>query len=198
MNLVGYRTAIERRSGIAMQPAALTELVNEALQAVATEYDWPWLTATYRFTTQSGVGTYAMPFDASRVRYVTMNGSELNKVRIIDIDIGRCGWTVFDDQLALSPTPGSASPVLVRYHGTESDLLADADTPALPPEYDHAVIEFALARVSDRADESATAASARRVDRAQAAYEAWIRRMRRGCARTAGPIAPRVRPGSAI
>jgi hypothetical protein len=181
-----------------MDPVALTELVNEALQAVATEYDWPWLQGTHTFTTQSGVDTYALPFDANRIRYVTMNGTEVTKRRIVDVDIGRSGWTVFGDQLVLSPPPGGATPVVVRYHGTESDLVADSDSPALPPEYDHAVVEFAVMRVSDRADEGATAANQRKAERSQNAYDAWIRRMRRGCQRMAGPIAPRVRPGSAI
>jgi hypothetical protein len=198
VNLLEYRTAIERRSGVALDSRALTELVNEALQAVSTEYDWPWLTGTRTFTTQPDVTTYPMPFDANRIRYVTVNGDEITKRRIIDLDIGRCGWTVHGDQLVLSPVPSAATPVLVRYHGTESDLASDTDSPALPPEYDHAVIEFALMRVADRADESNTAAGQRKAERAQKAYDGWIRRMRRGCQRTAGPIAPRVRPGSAI
>lgn len=198
MNLRQYRTAVERRSGIAMDAAALTELVNEALQAVATEYDWPWLQATRTFTTIPKVGVYALPFDANRVRYVTMNGAELAKRRVVDLDIGRSGWTVFGDRLVLYPPPGGEAEVTVHYHGTESELVADTDSPALPAEYDHAVVEFALTRVSDRADEASTGTSQRKAERAQTAYDGWIRRMRRGCQRMAGPIAPRVRPGSGI
>ena len=181
-----------------MDSGALAQLVNEGLQAVGTEYDWPWLQGSYTFRAQAGVTTYPMPFDATRIRYVTANGWEFAKKRVIDLDIGDEGWTVFGDQLLISPPPGDGTPVLVRYHGEESVLTADADTPALPDQYDHAVIEFVMTRVLDRADEAATAVNDRRAQRAQAAYDGWIRRMRRGCQRVAGPIAPRVRPGSGL
>jgi hypothetical protein len=198
VNLGEYRTAIERRSGVAIDAPALGQLVNDALQALATEYDWPWLQGTYTFQTQAGVEAYAMPFDATRIRYVTVNGSEVGKRRVIDLDTGGCGWTVFGDQLLISPSPGDGADVLVRYHGEESALTADLDSPALPSSYDGAVIEFALSRVFDRADESSTAAENRKTTRALAAYDGWVRRMRRGCQRMAGPIAPRVRPGSGL
>lgn len=201
MNLADFRTALDRRTGVAYDPAAATNDVNEALMAVSSEASWPWLQRTWSFTT-SGASGYGVPFDASQIRYVTVDGDEYLRRDVIDFDTQPADrqWTVWAGQLILPASTGAA--VVVRYHADEDRLVNDNDEPLLPDTYSGAVIENAAARIFDRAGAGDTRASyltaSFRVNGAKANYEGWLRRMRKAANLQAGPRAARVRPGSML
>lgn len=196
MNLSGFGTAVDRRTGVAVDATARTELINEALLALSTEFDWPWLQRTYTFTT-TGADDYSLPFGVDRIRYVTIDGDEPPRGDVVDSDIdnGKRQWSVWADRLIVPVSTGAT--VKVRYHSTENALESDGDEPYLPEQYHSAVVELAVSLVLDRHGDGSPASVARSVA-AEKKYQDWLRRMRRGVSRAAGPRAARVRPGSLI
>lgn len=195
MNLAALRTAVDRRTGVSYDPAATTEVLNEALQRVSTEHHWPWLQTAWRPALIAGQAAYTPPYGTTSVRSVAINGHEINRAHIatIDGDVSWSGWAFEGEQLVISPTPGGGETVVVRISQTEGPLSLDGDTPLLPEEWHQTVlVNLAAAIVLERLDEF------QRADRRMKDYEAALRRMLRTGRRARGPVAARVRPGSGL
>lgn len=203
MNLAQIRDAIRTRIGVPTGDTfytdqVLTDLANEALSAISTELDWPWLETSTTFTTVSGTGTYTPPVDWSQTRslcidsYDAMEWRSLPEIREYPttvLDLPRV-YTVSGDQLLLRPVPSGAYTVTHDYVRTEQTLVTDADVPFMPNEFRYSIVAFACHLAYLRSGD---------VQRAIAAlgdYTAWKARMASARRRTRGPIRVRVRPGS--
>lgn len=194
MNLGEFRRAVHRRSGVDYEAAALTEVVNEAVQAIAAEGDWPWLEEYSSLVLTPGTGSYAMPSDWQRTRSVTINGEEVPFVSVRDLDSEPTfyGYSTSGDALTISPTPSTAQTVRMRYLASENVLAGDSDVPKLPVQYHGAVVAYAVAEVHRRRGNNKAA------DTYMEAFEGWVDRIRRGIVRSTGPRRIRVRAGSAL
>lgn len=195
MNLGELRRAIHRRSGIDYEATALNEVINEAVQHIATEGDWPWLERYASLTTVAGTANYVMPTDWQRTRSLTLDGDEIPFVSVRDIDDvdeETIGFSTSGDSFTLSPTPTSARTVKMRYIATENVLTDDAHTPKLPAAYHGAIVNWAVAEVKRRKGDLAGA----RVY--EGIYDGWLARIRKGITRATGPRRIRVRPGGAL
>lgn len=194
MNLAEFRRAVHRRSGIDYDATALTEVINEAVQAIAAEGDWPWLERVSTLTTTPGVGSYPMPTDWVRTRSMSLNGDEVpfTSVRDLDTDPTRFGFSTSGDRFTISPTPTTALVARMHYISTENTLAADADVPKLPVSYHGAVVTWAVAEAHRRRNNYKAAAVY------DEAFDQWLKRIRNGVVRTTGPRRIRVRPGGAL
>jgi hypothetical protein len=195
VNLGEIRTAVNRRTGIAFDAAALTEAVNEAVQAIAAERSWRWLDGVDEFTTTTA-DEYALPADYAESRSVTVNGYPTRRLNIADGD----AYTFADDatvfsyaveggNLVLYPTPTGAQTVVHRYRATEPDLVADVDEPILPARFHQAIVNYTAATVCDRKDD-------KRAEKFRMEYERWLKRMIAD-GRSQQPNRARVRAGAA-
>lgn len=195
MNLAGLRAEVDRRTGVAVDPAALTGMVNQSLAALAAEYDWPWNHATATITTTPGMNAYPLPAGWVRVRSVAHRGVTLPSAGVRDMEGGpraggaRFTWTVEGGQLLLVPTPTGVHDLTVRYLAGEPPLVDDGDEAVVPDRFVGAVTSHAAYLVALR-ERDAKAAALFLDD-----YRAWLARMRDDVRSRTGPFRIRVRPG---
>lgn len=194
MNLGEFRTAVHRRTGVAMDTAALTELVNQALAGISAEQDWPWLEREVTFATVDGTAGYTPTSGWSRTKQVVINGDDLEHYAGADLswygEVGTPrGFRIVADQLVLYPTPNAVHTVTHRYIASEDLLVDDADTPSLPVAYHPAVVEYASWLAMMRTGDS------KRAGMFFASWEGWRERMKDSRRRTLRRHRIRVRPG---
>lgn len=194
MNLGELRATVHRRSGVDYAPQALTDLVNEATDAIAAEGDWPWLESVATLSTVPGTATYVMPTDWQRTRSVTLDGDELpfRSVRDIDDDTEALGYSTSGDSFTISPVPTAVRTVKMRYLLSETVMVADTDAPRLPAHYHGAIVAWAVAEVHRRKG-NLNMANAYAKE-----YDSWVQRIKKGITRTTGPRRIRVRAGGAF
>jgi hypothetical protein len=195
VNLGQFRTAINRKTGIAFDTTALTEVVNEAVAAAGAEKDWEWLDAVATFATD-GSATYTLPADWARTRTVTVGSEQTRRLNIADGD----SWSVLDEvgiysyaieggNLVIYPTSSDGQTVTHRYVKFEPTLTDDADEPLIPARFHQAIVCYGAAVVCDRGND-------KRSDVFRAEYERWLKRMKDEKQRSQQPTRKRVRPGA--
>jgi hypothetical protein len=175
----------------------LTDLTNEALQAISTEFDWPWLDGTVSFSTVSGTATYTPPADWARTRGLCIDGFDAMEYRSLielrewpttDSDVPRY-YHINEEAITLRPVPGSVNTVIHDYVKTEATLVTPADVPFMPAQFHYSVVAYAVHLAFLRQGD---------VQRATAAlgdYQGWLKRMVDNRRRQAGGVRVRVRPG---
>lgn len=197
MNLGEFRSAVNRRTSIAVDPAALTDIVNEAVQQVGEERDWPWQDGLDTITTTSSA-SYPMPADWARVRTVTVAGQPTRRINVADGDAygystdrsTQYTYAVESGALVLYPTPPVGTTVLHRYVREETVMNSDADAPLIPARFDGAVVNAAAAIVCEIKGD-------KRADAFRAEYRSWIKRMNDATSRSQQPSRVRIRRGAA-
>jgi hypothetical protein len=213
MNLAQMRDAVRTRIGVPagdsfFSDPTLTDLVNEALQAVAAEADWPWLQTSTTFSTVAGTGSYTPPADWGQTRslcidgYDAMDWRSLSEIReYLSTQRGvPTVYTVSGEAILLRPTPGAVYVVTHDYLKGEPTLVSDTDTPVMPSQFHYSIIAFACHLAHARTNEIG---SYRGVITGSAAaslsqYKGWLERMMSARRRTSGPIRVRVRSGSIL
>lgn len=205
MNLAQLRDSVRTRIGV---PAGdtfytdqtLTDLLNEALSAISTEADWPWLQLSTTFSTVAGTGTYTPPADWTETRSLCIDGydsidprslAEIREYLTTDSDVPRV-YCISGDTILLRPIPNSVQVVTHDYVKNEALLVTDTDAPLMPSQFHYAIVAFACHLAYLRSGD---------VQRATAAlsdYGSWKQRMLRQRRRTAGPIRVRVRAGGSL
>lgn len=196
MNLGEFRTAVNRRTGVAVDATALSEMVNEATQAVGEERDWPWADGVDTFTT-SGAST-PLPADWSRTRTVNVAGFEAKRINAADGDAflemeqrpSVYSYTIEEGELVLYPTPDTGTTVIHRYVREETTMNSDSDSPLMPERFHPAIVNYTASLVCDRTGDTAKAMAFR------AEYERWLKRMNDGTSRSQQPARVRVRSGA--
>ncbi len=200
MNLSQLRTAVDRRTGIAIDALAALELINEANRAIAADQDWPWLARSTTFATVVGTDTYsaasAIPADWLRTIGLKIADDEPMRWRSRnDLDAewpsatsGRPREYTFDaSAIVLRPVPDSVVTVTHRYYRMEPELAGDTDVPSLPALFHPAIVEYSAHLVLRRAREAERAAEC------LASFERWRNRMLDDARRHAGPAKVRLR-----
>lgn len=202
MNLAQMRDAARVRLGVPASDTfytdpALMDLTNEALQAIATEFDWPWLEASTTFATVSGTATYTPPADWMRTRGLCIDGSDAMEYRslielreVATTTTGEPGfYHINTEQITLRPVPSSVSTVIHDYVKIEPALAGDTDTPLMPSQFHYSVVAFAVHMAHLRSGDVNRAAAA------MADYQGWLKRMTDNRRRQSGGMRVRLRPG---
>lgn len=205
MNLSQLRDAVRVRLGVPggdtfYTDTTLNDLINESLQAIASEADWPWLQTSTTFDTVAGDGAYDPPADWIETRSLCIDDfnaiewRSLPEIREYPTSITDVpeAYTVSGDELLLRPVPAGVYTVQHDYLRMEQTLVTDSDVPFMPTQWRYSIVAFAthLAYLRSGDVQRATAALAD--------YQAWTKRMRMQRRRSKGPIRVRVRPGGEL
>lgn len=177
---------------------SLDDLINEALQTISAEADWPWLESTETINTVAGTRFYT-PLDAnwattkalSIAGYDAMTFLDLQEVRnwpddVRDIPVY---YTIYQEQLYLAPAPSAVYALRHDFIKAEPKLVDNSAVPLMPSIYHYSVVAFAVYLAHLRSGD---------VTRANAAnqeYVAWVKRMMARKERATSTIKVRVRPG---
>lgn len=202
MQLVDFRTAVGRRAGVPASDDLLDDEINGALFEIAQKVSWPWLTLVETISIDgAGDGTIAdgtigsgvagdplssgsldawlVPADFRQALSVVHDGEPLRYVVPADADVLRypTGWWIdYEAPISLVLLNGDnlEGAVALRYMAHETVLVADGDTPKIPPPYDDVVVLLAAASLLEgRHDEQ------KRADRLRARAEIRIFDMRK-------------------
>jgi hypothetical protein len=190
MNLGQLRTALTSRLAIAptgdarLDSTALNAAINRALQDIVSDQDWPWLLTSSSLTLTSGVA--AWPTDAMKFRELVIGGDRARFVQLAEfLDTQADGsdfvWTQQGANVAITPTPTTATTGTLWYIRAEPDLSSDGTSPLLPSAH-HQVL---LARASYHANVRRRAERDVAADLAE--FEAGIKRMRDALVMRTGP-----------
>lgn len=172
--------------------------VNQALDEISSEHDWPWLDAVETINTVAGTAGYTPVATWLRTKQVRI--AEEYPMRLVTLadletqwpssDRGMPGiFTIFASQIVFRPIPDAVYVVTHRYTRTEVDLSTDSDTPLMPAQFHSAIVA------------RATVLAARRLGRWQLAnvhtpdVERWSKLMRDDQRRSRGAVRVKVRPG---
>lgn len=202
MTLAQLRDAIRVRLGVATNDsfygtATLNDLANEALQAISTEMDWPWLTDSTTFATVGGTATYALPATSVSTLqliidgYAPMNLRSIQEIRtwpVVDRGVPS-EYTIHDEQIVLRLVPDGIYTVIHDFVRFEPALTQDSDEPLMPEQYHFAIVHMAAALAFERSGD------VRRHESALQGYSRWLIRMRDNARRSKQLMRLRVRPG---
>jgi hypothetical protein len=205
LNFAQLREAVRTRIGVPPNDSyftdvVLSDLVNEALQAITAEADWPWLELDTTFTTVAGTDTYTPPADWTDTRVLGIDGQDAMEWRplaeILEEPTTHRGmpsrYTVSGEKLILRPVPDGAYTVRHHYVKNEQTLVTDADVPLMPTQFRYAVAALAAHLALMRSGDTARAASQ------LAEFQGWLKRMMQQRRRSRGPLRVRVRAGQVI
>lgn len=216
MNFEQLCDAIRLRLGVAPSDnfftlPVLMDLVNEALQSVSVEYDWPWLTTTTTFDTVVGTQFYTPP--ATDVPGIWMKTKALTPTQNPALPPGE-GWdslqlrslqevreygtvqgwpeiyTIHTERIMLAPVPSTVLTITHDYQRQEPVLVNPTDAPIMPTQFRWVILHLALHMAHMRQGEPQKAAIA------LADYTGWLTRMRSERRRVESTQRIRVRPGS--
>jgi len=205
MNLAQLNDAVRTRIGVPAGDAfytdqVLTDLVNESLQVISTEYDWPWLDASTTFDLVNGTATYTPPADWMRTRSLCIDGFDAMEYRSL-IELREWPTTIVDvpryyhinvEQITLRPVPGAVWTVTHDYVKVEPTLVDSTDTPLMPSQFHYAIVAYAVHLAYLRSGD------VQRATAAVADYQGWLRRMSDARRRQTSPLRVRVRPGGEL
>lgn len=204
MNRIQLREATYARCGLDSTDARLTTtrvdgFVNDALHQIEVEHDWPWLQASTTISAVSGTGSYSVPSDWLRTRYLRIDAdSTMERYDIAELDdrwpdsssTGRPSEYAVDvDAIVIRPIPDTSYTITHRYIKREPDLTDDSQSPLMPASFHAAIAELA-AYLGLR--------SVREETRSQVClqeYQQWQQRMMDDRRRFTGPARIRTRPG---
>lgn len=212
MNLGEFRTAVNRRTGIAYDDTALNELVNMVLNDIAMEDDWPWLQATASLSQSAGTSSIlaaSLPTTARSFKSIidTTNGVVYDPTTIADVD-GANSWygtppaqfgtgsffAVLGMDIYLTPAMPAAGTLTIRYIQNEPTLSADGSSPLLPVGYHHAVVDLVAYLVAGR---RSGPDDGKRAGQYSEMYRRLIGDMKKTARRRISSTRmPRIRPGS--
>jgi hypothetical protein len=203
MTLAELRTAVRTRIGNPstdgfFSDAQLNDLVNEALQAISIEDDWPWLQTSENIALVAGTAAYTPTAGWVRTKQLFIQeGDPLTFVSLAEIDaygIQNRGtpdvYTIYGDQVLVRPVPQVAATLIHQYNKSEPLITVDGTSPLMPVIFHYAIVAYAAHLAQKRQGDLAQA------DAELRDYKEWYKRMVSFRRRSQVPMRVRVRPGS--
>lgn len=196
-------TALETRIGNPstdgfFSTAQKLDLVNEGLQVVSTEADWPWLQTVGTITTVAGTAAYAVASDYAHTKKLYISGYDPLEYQGLaesdsaaSVDRGQpTNYTIYDEDIILRPTPDAVYSVLHQFMKQEPAVAAGT-SPIMPTQFHYVIVAKAAELAHMRQGYMDRAANQNRE------YKEWLARMLDYRRRTRASVSRRVRPGSA-
>jgi hypothetical protein len=103
-------------------------------------------------TTTSGVNTYSLPSDLTKVVQVVDNTTPLNPLNVSDFN--KDGYKVFANQLILQPTPEDEREITLYYEGNLPYLTEASDVPVIHSSFHDLFVLYTVARFMYKDDET--------------------------------------------
>lgn len=178
----------------------LDDLINEAVQAISLEDDWPWQDASAILTTVIGQQNYVPTVTAGhvwlRTRAITQADADSLSWRSL-IEVRENGttkgdpaiYTVSEERIILAPIPTRVIAFTHDYVRQEPILVFNTDSPLMPVPFRFSVLHLAAALGHYRQNQS------QRGDMEMQSYQGWLKRMQDNRRRVTVPARVRVRPG---
>lgn len=137
-----YRLALPVTDAM-MASADLVESINNGIDAMAADYDWPWLYDVFAASTASGDNVLTTPDLKQRILWVSLEDELLQLRSVPDMvryqsQTGRpVFYSVRGDTVHLHPTPDAVYPCVTGYISMQIPLVTDGEEPipAIPPMY---------------------------------------------------------------
>lgn len=174
--------------------------INAGLQAMASEYDWPWLQVEdAAMVTVAGARTVAPPAGWVRtlwiadfsiaselelrqrrdlIRYETVTGGGQNRPRL---------YAIGADVIVLAPTPNAVYTYTHAYIKQENVLSSGSDAMLAPDRYKGLIVAYAAIQTGTRLKDAFIVSAAR------ADADGWIKRMKDNVRRTASTVRVKTR-----
>lgn len=194
MILSEMETALLARLGVTSTDAFFTtavrvDLLNEGLQVVSVEADWPWLQAVTTFATVAGTQSYTPPAEWAMTRVLSIDGyrpmewrslAEVRGTATTSRDMPAY-FNVSAESILLAPVPAATYTVTHDYMVAEAPLVSSGDEPLMPAQFHYAIVAKAaeLAHLRQRDNVRAAAQLAE--------YMSWLVRMRKTLRRSSAP-----------
>ncbi len=177
--------------------AVRTQLINDALQQICLDHDWPWLLTSETISTVAATATYNLPTRHLRTASIVdaTIGRALNKMSLIEMDQVITTYTArptiyhIGAVITLRSVPDAVYALTHRYYIAEAALASGSDTPLIPEVFSRGVIEQAAVLAFSEAKDIERSLAA------DAAYTRWLKRAQDNAMRSREPGRIRVRPG---
>ncbi len=181
-----------------MTSTVLMRMINQALEQVSLEADWPWLRASVSAVTVANTRTIALPTGWIRTLSLveTATGDSLVRrpVRKLDEEVstGRpYMYAVDGNVLSVAPIPATVYTYTHRYVRSEPVITdATGGVPLIPQVYSQGIVEWAAIKAFQRT---------KQVDKAATAltdYQQWLTRVRDNVNQGKEPLRVEPRPGA--
>jgi hypothetical protein len=180
----------------------IQDAVNEALQCISEERDWPWLQETSQHTVVASDPVVALPSDWVSTNELRIeNHSPLQLVSHAELlhsypstsDVGRpLVFAEYAGELHLRPIPDGTYTLVHYYQRSESRLSQDNEVPLLPEWAADACVAKAAELVCEQTGDT------QRQEVYSRKYRGWIDRLSDRQNRTTATPRIRVRRGSYI
>ena len=138
------RTLIGNPSQTSIPDSRLTELINQAYRDIATRYRFHKVRTIATFATVDGTKRYTLPTDCgvlmkvwdqtSRKKLGKLDNRDFSEKDAQDTGITSQPTNYYRtrDWIELFPIPDGVYTIAIQYKTTIADMVADADTPAIP------------------------------------------------------------------
>lgn len=204
MDLAAMRQACRNALGVPstdplVSTSKLDGWLNDALQELSVERDWPWLfhTDATNTATVADQAAYTLPSDWRDTVTVTINERPLRRITVgTHQAFDTYGdwhtdyhYSVMSGSLTIDPAPAAVLDLVHVYIRDEAVLAGDSDEPYLPSRWRHALVRRACASCCLANDDAGGH------DRFRGEYDAWVRKMLR---HTQPKPRVYVRPGSML
>ena len=206
MNLTELREGVYRNLGgevgvnydVTLDQNHLTVYVNQALNEISTEHDWPWLDASETIATIAGTATYTPATNWVRTKELKVVDSyPMQLVGQVDLDTQwpTTGvaepsiYSIVNSLISVRPYPDGVYSMTHRYVKRETELASGTDTPVMPTQFHGSIVA------------RATIFAARRLRLPKVAdmwtpdVDRWSKLMRDDQRRARGSLRVRIRPG---
>lgn len=181
--------------------ATCTRMVNQALDEVSLEADWPWLRTVETLTTAAGASILQNATQAGSKNFLrtvdlvdTSNGQALTRRKVAILD--RVIWSgrpqlysVGGQIITVKPIPDGVYTLQHRYVQAEADLVNGTDVPLVPEIYGRGVVLYTANLMAIKISQPNTAAAC------AADYQAWVKRARGHINQGREPLRVEPRPG---
>lgn len=137
---------------------ALTISINNGMNAMATDYDWPWLMAGETITTVAGTTAYNLPTRHVRTLWVSdaTRGLDLAALQRRELTkwIYESGppafYSAYGAGIRFGPTPNAVFSLAHTYIQAEPPLTTGAQEPLCPEHYSDVIVLYACIEEATR------------------------------------------------
>lgn len=167
VTLVELRTRVRSRIALPTDDELVTNseidrAINDALQAMAGDFDFPWLQKVTSFVTVAGTQAYALPADLARLQVAFSSSTTINgfvmqarnyafTANMLSTQPGMpSDFCIIANQVYLTPIPDDIYTVNLLYTTTETALSADGDICLCPEAYSDMVVTYACFNLAIR------------------------------------------------
>lgn len=174
--------------------------INDGLNAMSTDYDWPWLFTQADITTVAGTSAYALPTTPIFVRTLNVTNvglgrdllarqrRDLSRFYQTQVQTGEpLYYSTYGASIRLAPVPDQVYTIRHVFVQAEPPLVSGSDVPLCPDHFSDTIVLYAAVEESTRMKDFGQR------NAFLADIQAWKARMRDNVRQTASTLKIRAR-----